>query len=291
VLRTAVVVSDAAGGRRTVARAVLRGTTSSPRGRAGRVLTDVATAPERIAWSELRLRGRSAHAVVTVASAATGRVVARRTTFRVVRDDVGALRSQVAVTSLGELAWTTARSALLVARPGAAIERVAPYASAPAIEDDRTLRWRTGSAMAFRDLRPAAGPGCPVRSRFAPAGGAGDVVLTRATYGPRSAVVVVRACAPALGLDPVVAVGEQAGHGDGFGVAALAAAGGRLLLVTRTDDRYAPCTGQAVQVADLTRSPAPAPAAEVPCDRIRDVAVVDGAVTWTNDGAPRRIAP
>jgi hypothetical protein len=74
------------------------------------------------------------------------------------------------------------------------------------LEDDRTLRWFRALRVAYEDLRPFAGDGCPVRRRFRVLAESSQAVVSRADYGTvwDEDVEVVRLCSRANRNDPVV---------------------------------------------------------------------------------------
>jgi hypothetical protein len=203
VTRTAIVACHR--GRRVVlARARMAWRDGDP---AGRRITGVDSAGKRIVWSEMRRGERRARGSLVVSRLERGGL--RRVHRRLVLRRPGAL--DVVMTSRGELGWL-ARDHVLTSTlrgPARVVARNAERRDL-GLEDDRTLRWfrdtRETLRVAYADLRPWRGRGCPVRRHFRVRAESPETVVSTATYGTvwDEEVEAVRVCSRATGDDPVI---------------------------------------------------------------------------------------
>ena len=245
-VRTAVVVC-ADGRSRVVRRAVLRNFYP----RRGTYLSDAALNRGRLAIGSITFTGHhDARNVVQLQSLRTGRSLFRRATREQTNFNFQAV--EVVVSDDGDLAWNIDRR-LSVRRATGEVERL-PVPGGPqlALEDGRTLRWRTSFAYAYFDLRPIPGDGCPRRRRFRPAIDAGGVLVTAATYEADEPTMytVLRACVRGSGRDVVLGTGWA--HDDDASLLDVAAASAPFALVTRhAFGKYDGCHEARIATVDL----------------------------------------
>jgi hypothetical protein len=248
----------------------------------GREITDVAAAGGRVAWGEIRRDG----------SRWTGRVTAGRRARDVIHSRRRP-RLQVVLTSRGDVAWL-AGERVVAWRRGGSLRAIARHdVTQLALEDDRTLRWRTYEDFVprFRDLRPWPRGRCPQRARFRTVAENADVVVTLGQYGSEYPVDIVRACVRGRSRDHIVATGYD-DVGNGESVSARAVYGHWVVIATSTYDRYNGCSQtlvEAIVVPGLYRGRsgvfAGCAAADMPPPSL--VVTDGGAVAWITRDATR----
>jgi hypothetical protein len=218
----------------------------------GRRITGVDSAGRRIVWSEMRRGGGRARGSIVVSRRERGGV--RRVHRRLVLRGPGAL--DVVLSSRGELGWL-ARDHVLTASPRGPARVVARNSAGRSLglEDDRTLRWFRDTSetlrVAYADLRPWPGDGCPVRRRFKILAESPEAVVSTASYGTvwDEDVEAVRVCARATGKDPVVLQLDSL-FGHPKWVSRAMVAGPWAVLVLSSTGKGANCTAESVAIVN-----------------------------------------
>ena len=206
----------------------------------------------RVAWAVVRSDGRRVTGVVRIAALRRPRRVLRRLTVLPERRRSYLPEVGVALTTRGELAWLAA-GRVVVRSSGGRREVIARGdLDALGLEDDRTLRWRDGAVMVYRDLRPWPVRGCPRRERFGIVLGTAEVLVTQAHYGGDGffGSTITRACVRATAQERIL--GQTSfGLGDGGHVDPVGASGTWVVSVRTSMSRYDGCVDATVRAVEV----------------------------------------
>lgn len=235
-VRTAAVLCAPGASRRTVARATWR------KHGAARRITGVARSGRWVGLG-FQERRRSLAGEVRLLDLQSGRTLYR---FTGVTRHGGPVR--VALGDRGELAWSMDRR-LRVRSISADVRTVfRGRIDTLAVEDGRTVRWRSADEFGYHDLRPWPAGECPQRSKFTDVRDVGDVIVSEAVYANRS-FSVVRACLKSTGRDRVVVQTRNYAE-DATGFIPFGSAG-PLLALGRSDSSQYGCNPLELSVLDV----------------------------------------